>query len=163
MITGAPWVAEARKYIGLSEIPGIKHESKILSFWRAIKLGGIKDDETPWCAAFVGAMLEVVGVKSTQSGWAKSYLNWGVPIQIPAYGCIVVFDRAGGGGHVGFAIGYDTKGRILILGGNQGNKVSVAPFETARILALRWSTDCTVPSLPLSNFHNDAPSSTNEA
>jgi hypothetical protein len=51
-----PWIA-ARKHIGQMEIKGPRHNPLILQFWKDIKRGGIKDDETPWCAAFVGAML----------------------------------------------------------------------------------------------------------
>lgn len=60
------WVIEARKYIGERELKGPKHNSLILQMWRDIKRGGIKDDETPWCAAFVGAVLERCGIKSTR-------------------------------------------------------------------------------------------------
>lgn len=49
------WLVEARRYIGEREIKGPKHNPKILQMWKDIKRGGIKDDETPWCAAFVGA------------------------------------------------------------------------------------------------------------
>jgi hypothetical protein len=48
------------------EIKGPRHNPLILQFWKGIKRGGIKDDETPWCAAFVGAMLERAGIKSTR-------------------------------------------------------------------------------------------------
>ena len=48
------WVTEARKHIGTREIPGARHHPKIVQWWKAIKRGGIKDDETPWCAAFAG-------------------------------------------------------------------------------------------------------------
>ncbi|EDR9797697.1 TIGR02594 family protein, partial [Salmonella enterica subsp. enterica serovar Zongo] len=60
------WLAEARRYIGEREIKGAQHNPLIVQMWRDIKRGGIKDDETPWCAAFVGAVLEHVGIKSTR-------------------------------------------------------------------------------------------------
>lgn len=72
-----PWITEARKHIGQMEIKGPRHNPLIIQFWKDIKRGGIKDDETPWCAAFVGAMLERSGIKSTRFESAKSYLNWG--------------------------------------------------------------------------------------
>lgn len=71
------WVAEARRYIGLTEIEGPQHNSEIVAMWKAIKRGGIKDDETPWCAAFVGACLERVGIASTRFEGARSYASWG--------------------------------------------------------------------------------------
>ena len=48
----------------------------------------------------------------------------------PAYGCIVVFSRAGGG-HVGFLVGKDKQGNLMILGGNQSNAVNIKPFDDA--------------------------------
>jgi len=156
------WLAETEKHIGLKEIPGLAHESRILNMWQTIKMGGIKDDETPWCAAFVGACLEASSIRSTRSGWAKSYLNWGRPLLRPALGCVVVFDRAGGGGHVGFATGYDANGKLLILGGNQGNSVNIKPFDVARILAYRWPNNELFPLVALATFDNNEAVSTNE-
>jgi len=137
------WLIEARKYLGIKEFKGQKHEPKIVQFWRSIGLSGVKDDETPWCAAFVGAMLENVGLMSTKSGWARSYLEWGVPLAFPIIGCVVVFSRKGGGGHVGFVIGKDEDGNLLVLGGNQGDSVSIKafrmpPYPDSRVLGYRW-------------------------
>lgn len=157
------WLTEAEKYIGLKETPGLAHESKILNMWQAIKMGGIKDDETPWCAAFVGAMLEASGIQSTRSGWAKSYLKWGAWLPRPSLGCIVIFDRAGGGGHVGFAVGYDGSSRIMVLGGNQGNEVNIKPFDSSRILGYRWPKELDFPLLALPSFSNRETVSTDEA
>lgn len=126
------WLVEARKYIGLREIKGLKHEPLIVRMWQAIKQGGVKDDETPWCAAFVGAMLENVGIVSTRSGWAKSYLNWGIGLEEPIVGCVVVYSRDGGGGHVGFVVGKDVNGNLLVCGGNQGDMVSIKAFPMTR-------------------------------
>jgi hypothetical protein len=55
MTTEPKWLSEARKHIGTREIKGGQHNAEILGWWKAIKRSGIKDDETPWCAAFVGA------------------------------------------------------------------------------------------------------------
>jgi len=136
-VTDPRWLTEARKYIGTKEIPGVKHEPLILQWWKAIKRGGIKTDEVPWCAAFVGAMLEQSGVQSSRFESAQSYLNWGVRIAAAQVGCVVVFQREGGG-HVGFVVGRDKYGRLLVLGGNQGNAVTVAAFSLDRVVGYRW-------------------------
>lgn len=138
------WLAEARKQIGTREIKGAQHEPKILSWWKAIRRGGIKDDETPWCAAFVGAMLEQVGIVSSRFESAKSYLDWGQPLAAPALGCIVVIGREGGG-HVAFCVGQDNWGNLLLLGGNQGDQVCIASFRRDRALGFRWPTAVPVP------------------
>lgn len=156
------WIEEARKYIGVKEIPGEKHEPKILQWWKAIKRSGIKSDEVPWCAAFVGGCLEVAGIVSSRFESAKSYLTWGIKLTMPVYGCIVVFEREGGG-HVGFAVGQDAKGRLMVLGGNQGDMVSIKPFERARVSAYRWPATIPFQATPLPIIATTAQSSQNEA
>jgi uncharacterized protein (TIGR02594 family) len=142
------WLIEARKHLGLSEVKGAAHNAEILKMWRDIKRGGIKDDETPWCAAFVGSMLERVGVRSTRFESAKSYLQWGILLPEPALGCVVVFSRDGGG-HVGFLVGYDDKGNLLVLGGNQGDKVSIRSFPVKRVTGYRYPDGLVLPLLPV--------------
>jgi uncharacterized protein (TIGR02594 family) len=135
------WLEKAKQYIGLTEVKGAGHNPKILEFWKTIKLGGIKDDETSWCAAFVGAVLENCGIRSTRKENARSYEHWGVKLDEPVEGAIVVFWRynpKGIYGHVGFVAGRDQAGNLMVLGGNQGDKVSVRPFSTERVLCYRW-------------------------
>lgn len=131
------WLAIARGFIGLREIKGASHAPEILQFWKDIKRGGIKDDETPWCAAFVGAVLERAGVTSSRYESAKSYLQWGVTLAAPAVGCVVVFSREGGG-HVGFVVGQDKAGNLLVLGGNQSDAVNIKAFARERVTGYRW-------------------------
>lgn len=143
-----PWLVEAKKHIGLTEVKGSAHNPEILQMWKDIKRGGIKDDETPWCAAFVGAMLERAGVRSTRFESAKSYLQWGVALTNPVVGCVVVFTREGGG-HVGFFLGYDVKGNLLILGGNQSDMVKVSAFPVSRATGYRYPAELTLPTTPV--------------
>lgn len=154
------WLTEARKHIGTREIPGHRHEPKIVAWWRSIKRGGIKDDETPWCAAFVGACLETVGIVSSRFESARSYLTWGRQIEAPVHGCIVVFSRDGGG-HVGFLVGVDAQGNLLILGGNQGNAVNIRSFPRSRVSGYRWPLAVPLPGSALAV--GEAPTTTGEA
>lgn len=134
------WMVEARKYVGLREIPGAKHNSTILRWWEAIR-APFKDDETPWCAGFVGGILEEAGHESSRSGMARSYLNWGMKLSKPAQGAVVVLWRGspgGSSGHVGFLAGISTSGDLWILGGNQSDAVTVAKFPASRLLGFRW-------------------------
>jgi len=149
------WITEARKHIGLTEVKGPQHSPEILQMWRDIKRGGIKDDETPWCAAFVGAMLERVGVRSSRFERARSYLDWGQQLGLPVPGCIVVFTRQGGG-HVGFAVGRDKAGNLLILGGNQSDAVNIKAFSVGRVSGYRWPEGLLVPSEPLATLGSAA-------
>lgn len=154
------WVREARKHIGLREIHGPKHSAEIVQMWKDIKRGGIKDDETAWCAAFVGAMLERVGIKSTRFESARSYLAWGQSLSTPVYGCIAVLSRVGGG-HVGFVVGQDRLGNLLILGGNQSDEVSIRAFPLSRISSFRYPNGYAIDHRPLTITSADI--STNEA
>lgn len=83
-MTDPKWLIEARKNLGIREMKGKQHAAEIVQYWKDIKRGGIKDDETPWCAAFTGAMLERVGIRSTRFESANSYLDWGNELKEPA-------------------------------------------------------------------------------
>lgn len=142
------WLIEARKYIGVREIKGVTHNSLIVGWWKAIKRGGIKDDETPYCAAYCGAMLEAVGLRSTRFESAASYLDWGQPLTKPVVGAIAVFTRPGGN-HVGFVVGRTKAGDLLILGGNQSDAVNIRAFSVKGLRGLRWPLAVPVPTAPL--------------
>lgn len=133
------WYTVAKGFIGLEEIVGSKHNEEILQFWKDCKLP-FRDDETPWCAGFVGGILERSGIRSTRSGMARSYLKWGKEIAEPSIGCVVVFWRNGRystSGHVGFVAGDISGGFIPVLGGNQGNRVSIKFYPVSRVLGYR--------------------------
>lgn len=131
------WIAEARKHIGLAEIPGKQHNPTIVKWLTELKAWW-KEDETPWCGTFIAHCLRTGG-RSIPKHWyrAKEYAGYGTKLPKPAYGCIAVMSRTGGG-HVGFVVGEDDKGNILLLGGNQGNRVSIASFPKTRITAYVW-------------------------
>ena len=148
------WITEARKLIGLHEIKGSQHSPEILQMWRDIKRSGIKDDETPWCAAFVGAMLERAGIQSSRFEGAKSYMQWGRTLIGPVYGCVGVLVRKGGG-HVGFIVGADKDGNLLVLGGNQDDQVNVRAFPFERFVAFRYPNGYPLPEGTLPVFSSD--------
>ncbi|EMO5715839.1 TIGR02594 family protein [Enterobacter bugandensis] len=151
-MTEPKWIAEAKKYIGEREVKGRAHNPLIVQFWKDIKRSGIKDDETPWCSAMAGAVLERVGIKSTRFESAKSWLEWGGPLDVPAYGCVVVFSR-NGGGHVGFVVGQTPDGDLLVLGGNQSDAINVRAFPRSRVVGYRWPAGEPLDNriLPMSN------------
>lgn len=134
------WLVKAKGYLGLEEYKGNKHNPKIIEWWIKIR-AHFTDDETPWCAGFVGGVLEECGIKSSRSASARSYLKWGRKPDKIAIGAVVVFWRKSINspyGHVGFFVGVDRSGNILVLGGNQGNKVSIVPISKNRLLDYRW-------------------------
>jgi len=133
------WMKAARANIGLREIVGPRHEPRILAMVKRVGawLGvAVKDDETPWCGTFVADMMLSSGQKPPKIAVrAKSWASWGREIT-PRLGAVLVFGRAGGG-HVGFYAGEDATA-FHVLGGNQGNAVSITRIAKNRLLACRW-------------------------
>lgn len=148
---GPSWLEHARRYIGQKEIKGPRHNPLIIGWWKKINAAWFTDDETPWCGAFVGGVLAECGMKvAKNAASARAWLDHGVKLSKPAVGCIVVFERAGGG-HVGFVVGRDQKGNLMVLGGNQSDAVTIAPFANNRVLGYRW------PGVAPFNFRYDLP------
>lgn len=137
-----PWLILARNYIGVSERRGTRSNPDVVQMFEDAGHPEVSNAiTTPWCAAYVGAMLEKTGNPSTKSLMARSYLKWGVELSEPRRGCVVVFWRGqrndGETGHVGFYED-ETATHVLVLGGNQGDAVSVAKFHKSRVLGYRW-------------------------
>lgn len=133
------WLTIARGELGQREKPGVGSNVRILEYFEATRYQA-RRDEVPWCAAFVCWCLESANVRSTRSARAADYAPWGqngwlVP------GAVVVFSKtdpdAGGSGHVGFCAGLDGH-EVLVLGGNQGDAVTLAKRPLSRIVSVRW-------------------------
>lgn len=130
------WIDIAEKEIGQAEVAGSRYNPRIIEYHKSTTLKAA-DDEVPWCSSFVTWCLQKAGMKSTESAWAKSYLNYGTKLEKPEYGCICIFARGNGYGHVGFYVGEDET-HYDILGGNQGDKVCVRKYPKDHILGFRW-------------------------
>ena len=132
------WMKLARKHIGLREVVGPKHNGIILG-WLARLKAWWKEDETPWCGTFVAAVMQEADLP-VAANWfrAKAWAEYGSRLQMHllAPGAILVFAREGGG-HVGFYTGEDNT-HYHVLGGNQGNAVSVTRIAKGRCIAARW-------------------------
>lgn len=137
-----PWVNLAMTELGTSEIYGVKDNPRIVEYLAAAKLGGKQTgyiDEIPWCSAFVNWLMQSTGFKSTGVGLARSWLEYGEVLDDPVVGCIVVVSRGTKKwqGHVGILLDYSDDW-LYILGGNQGNKVSIRAYARNRLLGYRW-------------------------
>lgn len=144
------WLAAAKAELGVVEYAGSRHNSRILDYFARAGHPEVHDDETAWCSAFACFCFETSNVKSARTLWARSWAKWGVPLRNPQLGAVVVLTR-GDGGHVGLFIRYSDDGRhVLLLGGNQSNKVCYSWFPIERIIAVRWPShlDYTVPETP---------------
>ncbi len=133
----------AMKELGTAEIFGDTHNSRIVEYHAATSLRATSD-EVPWCASFVNWCLKKASITGTNSARARSFLTWGVavPLEEAQRGDIVVLSRNDARGtnaqfgHVGFFAGQEGKS-VLVLGGNQSNKVSISPYPLHRILSIR--------------------------
>lgn len=133
------WLAVARKELGVKEHVGDADNPRIVEYHRSTSLGkaDANEDETPWCSSFVNWCMVKAGRYGTNSAWARSWLKWGVALDVPKLGCVVVFSRNTNSGHVGFFI-KEVGENILVLGGNQNNEVCEALYPKSRLLGYRW-------------------------
>lgn len=132
----APWMAFAKAELGVHETPGSDSTVRIIEYDAATTLKAT-DDAVPWCSSFACWVMLKAGIDNPRSASARSWLSWGNPILKPRYGCVVIFERGPGLGHVGFVV-EDQGPTIKVLGGNQGNAVSLEDFPTYRVLGYRW-------------------------
>lgn len=148
------WIDFAMEYLGLEEIKGPHHNPKILEWWQ--KIGAtFTDDETPWCAGFVGGILAEASLKNTGSAMARSYVTWGQGVPGPVFGAVVTFWRKSmdsPSGHVGFIVGKDQNDNLMVLGGNQGDEVNIKPFSRERVLSYRWPEGELIPPYGLNEL-----------
>ena len=163
------WLAYARQLIGTREIVGPKHSPVIMGWVQKLgaKILGIKvvDDETAWCGTFIAVCMFSVGLAPPPIAVrASSWASWGRELLGPRLGCILVFTRAGGG-HVGLYIGEDAT-HFHVLGGNQGNAVSITRIAKDRLAksGMRWPHGVALPAAqPISLTPSGVPVTVNEA
>lgn len=149
MITPTPYHM-ARQLIGQREHKDGENPL-ILAMLRA---GGAKwpsKDEVPWCSAFVYSLALLWDLPRPGGNYlrARSWLNVGqiVPLEEAESGFDIVILKRGGGeqppahvtdapGHVGFYVAHHRSG-LMLLGGNQGDQVSIDEYLTDRVLGVR--------------------------
>jgi len=131
----------ARTFIGTKEIVGRRHNPLVVQWFADVGHSWVSDDETPWCAAFVGSMLMRGGYRFTGKLNARSYAdtpsNTKVKLADAQEGDIVVFERGNNGwsGHVAFFVKQTDKS-ILCLGGNQDNAVNEKWYRKSRLIGV---------------------------
>lgn len=134
------WIKIARKELGTKELPGHADNPRIIQYLKATSIQPVEfHDEIAWCSAFACWCMEQAGIRSTRRANARSWLDWGRPIDQPEDGCVAVFARGNhpAQGHVGFVVGVEADGDLQLLAGNQGNAVSIKLQPRARLLGLR--------------------------
>lgn len=136
---------------------------KVVAYFKDSGNPGVTDDETAWCAAFVGAMLKRAGIKGTGKLNARSYLDWGTPVdrKNAQPGDVVVFKRGNSSwqGHVAFFV-KDRGALIDVLGGNQSDAVNVKGYQAAALLGIRRPPKAQVKKTPKTEHEPPAMSKT---
>lgn len=134
-----PWVRIARKDIGATESLGPNDSPLIRKIWAKFRGSWLLGQ--PWCGGAMAYWMEQCGITYPKAYYrAKDWLKWGRTVAYPCVGCVVVFSRKGGG-HVAIVVGKDERGRLMCLGGNQGNKVCIAPFGTILVAGYRMPSE----------------------
>lgn len=151
-IGGPSYYKDALKDLGIMEwvIEG-KRKKPNPSIQRIIQKGGGGEKfdciDQPWCAWYVNGKLVFNGANGTNSGMARSFLKWGVPVDEAdaKKGDIVILWRGpkndGVTGHVGMLVELK-ENSFTLLGGNQGDRVCLETFSRYkngkdRILGIR--------------------------
>lgn len=133
-----PHVLYAASYVGYNER---NNRSEIRD------LTGVDPVRTEWCAAFINAILARHNIPGSDSVseyplMARSFLEWGNPVDEPRRGDIVVFTRGNSNwqGHVAIYLStVERNGQLYyrILGGNQSNAINVTEYPVNRLLGIR--------------------------
>lgn len=136
------WMAVAKNEKGTKEYSGEADNPDVVKYLESVdtlSVSAQRNDETPWCSAFVNWCMEEVGLKGTENAAARSWLEWGHELTAPEEGCVVVLWRespTGWKGHVGFYV-KETPSYIYLLGGNQSDQVNIKRYSKDRVLGYR--------------------------
>jgi uncharacterized protein (TIGR02594 family) len=129
-------------YESLGKQIGLNENDQRTALSEYLSNGGVNLDPavTAWCAGAVNAALGEAGIDGTGKLNARSFLDWGQPVDQPTKGDVAVFSRGdpnGWQGHVGFFDGYNDDGTIRVLGGNQGDGVNISSYSADKLLGFR--------------------------
>jgi uncharacterized protein (TIGR02594 family) len=161
-----------RTISGIEEEPGAADNPKILAMRDEIArrfpdmaayCRGYVHDSIPWCGLAVAYAMAANGIRpvfgptDTQRFlWAKAWARFGAPLAEPKPGCIMVFAREGGGGHVALYEGEDET-TYRVRGGNQSDAVNVTSMPKSAFLAAVWPQPLVAVEPGVSNFERVHP------
>lgn len=143
-----PWLLEARKDIGLAEIPGRHHAPRILKMLALLRYP-FSDDETPWCGTAMAAWMTQAGITPPAQAYrALNWASWGFRCG-PQVGALGV-KRRPSGNHVFLIVGETADKRFYkALGANQSNAVNIMDIAKSDVFAIRWPAGVALANLPL--------------
>ena len=129
-------IQEALKLYGTLETQGNGNNPVILKWAKELGIRGYDMDSIPWCGLFAAVVIERAGKDAVPAPlWARNWTAFGKKPYRAGLGDILVFVRDGGG-HVGFYIA-ESDTTYHVLGGNQGDAVSICEIAKSRCIAFR--------------------------
>jgi uncharacterized protein (TIGR02594 family) len=134
-----PWMEHAELERGVSQYPPGQSNPRITEYHHHTNIAGY-DDKASWCSSYINWCMAQAGIQGTGSALARSWLEWGEPVDTPRYGCIAVLyrdDPNSWKGHVGFFLRADHE-HVYLLGGNQLEQVREHFYPLASVLGYRW-------------------------
>lgn len=127
---------KAVELFGTTEVVGPKHNPVIMEWARETGLKQYTNDEIPWCGLYMAVVMKRANRDVVKDPlWARNWAKFGVEAKVPMLADVLVFSRETGG-HVGLYVGED-KTSYHVLGGNQGNAVSIVRIAKNRLIASR--------------------------
>jgi uncharacterized protein (TIGR02594 family) len=128
---------KAVELYGTTETVGTKNNPVIMGWAKEVDLDKVYvADSIPWCGLFIATIIKRAQREPVKDPlYALNWNNFGVKISQPMLGDILTFTRKGGG-HVGLYVGEDVAA-YHVLGGNQGDKVSIVRIAKDRISQVR--------------------------
>jgi uncharacterized protein (TIGR02594 family) len=133
---GPKMLVEMLKIYGTVESPGAADNPTILSWAKELDLKEYNHDSIPWCGLCMAVAAKRAGKPVVKNPlWAANWLNSGNKVYEAMLGDVVVFKRPGGN-HVGLYVGEDST-CYHIIGGNQGDRVSIMRILKSRMTGIR--------------------------
>lgn len=84
-----------------------------------------------WCGCWLSKF--IFGENKRDLWVAKNWLKF--PKTTPRPGAVAVFNRKGGGGHVGVVQSLDKNGNPIVKSGNHSNRVATATYSKSNVIA----------------------------
>lgn len=148
-----PMLRAAVNLYGVEELAGLDDNPVILGWAHEVaatdNVGSwlkefYTEDEIPWCGLFAAVCAVRAGARAFNKCLAaREWMHWGQDVEDDDVGLgdVLVFWRgkpAGKSGHVGFYVGESPDGDFYhVLGGNQGDEVSIVKIPSYRLLGAR--------------------------
>jgi uncharacterized protein (TIGR02594 family) len=137
----------AQRWMGTTELSGIADNPDIIHML-TLDADWPQHDEVAWCSAAMNFWCYACCLPRTKSLLARSWLGVGqsIPLKYAVRGDVVVFARPGinqpgplvldAPGHVALFTKAGPE-HVIVLGGNQSDTVSLASYESSRVLGVR--------------------------